>query len=84
MAYFTNLGDPDSHIYTLHLQELAGGAPSALGQFESIQSPAWSADGSRLIFSAGPYSSQQVLAVNVQDGTVQVLTDGSDPDVSTR
>ncbi len=51
---------------------------------KSVQSPGWSPDGSALIFSAGPYDDQQVVAVNVAGGSAAVLAEGGDPDVSRR
>lgn len=83
-AYFVNLGAIDDSIFHLYVQNLAGGEPTDLGEFESVQSPAWSPGGSALIFSAGPFDGQQVLAVNVSGGSATVLAEGSAPDVSGR
>jgi len=84
VAYFANLGAIDDSIYHLYVQNLAGGEPTDLGEYESVQSPAWSPDGSALIFSAGPFDGQQVLAVKVAGGSAAVLAEGSEPDVSGR
>jgi Tol biopolymer transport system component len=84
MAYFAGLGGPDSQDYTLFVQPLEGGEPQELGVFESAFGLDWSPDGESLVFSAGPYGAQQVIAVNAADGTSTVLAQGSDPAVAAR
>ena len=84
IAYFANLGALDEPFYTLFVQSLADGEPHELGQFESVQSPGWSPDGSRLVFSTGPSGTQVIVAVNVSDGGTTFLVEGSDPEVAGR
>jgi Tol biopolymer transport system component len=82
IAYLAGLAGVDSQIFTLFVQDLAGGEPRELGVFESVLSLNWSPEGTHLIFSAGPYDRQQLSAVNLADGTSAVLAEGSQPDVS--
>ncbi len=87
LAYFANLNGPETNFYTLFILELAGldqdgGEPMDLGTFESVNNPQWSPDGKQLIFSAGPWEIQQVLAVNTTDGNIKVLGEGNQPSVA--
>ncbi len=82
LAFFANLSGPEAVENTLYVQELSGGEPRELGIFESAQNLQWSPDGTQLIFSAGPYETAQVMAVNVQDGSSTVLGQGSQPRVA--
>jgi len=59
------------------------GHPVNLGGFESVQNLSWSPDGSRLIFAAGPWGAQQILQLDLQDGSTSVLAQGSQPRLST-
>ena len=41
----------------------------------------WSPDGSQLLFSAGPWENQKLIAVKVSDGSAEVLGQGTMIDV---
>jgi Tol biopolymer transport system component len=82
IAYLLALGGPDSNIFNLYVQDLAGGEARDLGSFESVWYLEWTPDGEYLIFSAGPYEARQVLQVGATDGTVTVLAQGQESDVA--
>jgi dipeptidyl aminopeptidase/acylaminoacyl peptidase len=88
LAYLYSPGMPDDEMYIITLQSfpqgdpLQMGHPVNLGEFESVQNLSWSPDGSRLIFAAGPWGAQQILQLDLQDGTTSVLAQGSQPRLS--
>jgi Tol biopolymer transport system component len=82
IAYLASVDGPDSQTYRLFVRRLDNGEPTSLGKFDSVLNLAWSHDGSWLIFSAGPWDSQKVMAVNVSDGSSIELGTGTMPDVS--
>ncbi len=43
----------------------------------TLNGPSWSPDGSYLVFSAGPYENQEVIAVDVTSGTATMLASGT-------
>jgi len=89
LAYLYSPGMPDDGMYIITLQSfprgdpLLMGHPVNLGGFESVQNLSWSPDGSRLIFAAGPWGAQQILQLDLQDGSTSVLAQGSQPRLST-
>jgi Tol biopolymer transport system component len=81
IAYLSGTIESDSQTYLLQVQDLAGGEPVPLGSFEAVLNLSWSADGSQLLFSAGPWENQKLMAVKVSDGSAQVLGQGTMIDV---
>lgn len=79
LAFLAALSGPESYQYTLFVIDLPDGEPRDLGMFEQVQNLAWTPDGERLIFSAGPYESQQVVEVSLADGSANMLAPGSVP-----
>jgi Tol biopolymer transport system component len=87
IAYLVAAGGPDTSNFAVYVQELAGGEPrsgepGSRGEYEGVQNLAWTPDGSRLVFSAGPYESQQVYELNPVDGAGTVLAQGGLPSVA--
>lgn len=82
IAYLVNLSGPDTQQFTLFVQPLSPGAAKELGTFEIVSLMSWSADGTALIFSSGPYNAQTIYRVNVATGEVQELQKGQQPSVS--
>ncbi len=82
LAYLSGTADPDSQVYTLVVQDLAGGEPQELGTFDEVHGLGWSPDGSSLIFSAGKAEAHQILALSLADGTTTVLAQGTNPAVT--
>jgi Tol biopolymer transport system component len=82
IAYLVNKVGPDDQIHTLVVQDLAGGEPRELGSFESAFGLSWSGDGNYLIFGAGAFQNEQVVAVDVTTGSSNVLAQGTQPAVS--
>ena len=82
VAYLAKMDGQDAETYTLYLSELDGRKPTSLGTFESVLNLAWSPEWSWLVFSAGSWEAQQVIALNVVDGTTTVLAEGTAPDVA--
>jgi Tol biopolymer transport system component len=82
IAYLLGPADPDGQDYTLVVQPTTGGERQTLGSFESLQALSWTPDGESLVFSAGPYTQEQVIQVRVGDATSSVLSPGSFPDLS--
>jgi Tol biopolymer transport system component len=81
LAYLAALGGPETFETTLYVVDVEDGEPRELGTFEQILSLGWSADGENLVFSAGPFETQQVLEVSAQDGASRVLAEGRFPAV---
>ena len=77
IAYF--VGEPDSMTYSLWLQSVDGGEPISFGDFESIMSPGWTPDARLFIFGAGQHPEYEIIAVDMLDGTVMSLSEGSFP-----
>jgi Tol biopolymer transport system component len=82
VAYLASLDGHDSQAYTLLVRKFDGSEATVLGKFEAVLNLAWSPDGSWLVFSAGPWDSQKVMAVNVSDGSSTELGAGTLPDMS--
>jgi Tol biopolymer transport system component len=87
IAYLVAAGGPDDPDYAVYVQELASGVqgsgePGSLGEYGGVQNLAWTPDGSRLVFSAGPYESQKVYELNPVDGAGTVLAQGGLPSVA--
>ena len=83
VAYFVHNGEVDGEVYDLYIQNLSGGDPLVMGEFISVQPMEWSSDGSLLFFGSGPYESQQISAVSVNDGSISLVAQGSFPAVAT-
>jgi Tol biopolymer transport system component len=82
IAYLASLDGSDSQTYMLFVQKFDGSEPTALGKFDGVLNLAWSHDESWLVFSAGPWDAQKVMAVRVADGSTTVLGRGTMSDVS--
>ena len=82
IAYLASLEGPDSQTYALLIQNLDDGQVTSFGTYEAVNYLSWSPDGQSLLFSAGPWDTQQVLAVNVTDGSITVLGSGTMPHVA--
>jgi Tol biopolymer transport system component len=72
IAYLAGLGGPDSSMYTLYVQDLAGGEAVHLGEYEAVQGLTWTPDGTSLAFVAGPFGEQRIHLVSAEDGTVRL------------
>lgn len=79
LAYLASLEGPESQEIALFVIDPDGGEPQHLGLFEQPQNLSWSPDGSRLIFSAGPYDQPQLMEAAVESGEVRNLGGGSQP-----
>jgi hypothetical protein len=79
IVYLAEEGGFETSLYTLYVQPFPEGKPQSLGVFEQALNLAWLPDGSGLVFSAGPWGSQQVLRVTYPGGEVTPLADGSQP-----
>jgi Tol biopolymer transport system component len=79
IAYLINYNGPESTQNTLIVQDLQTGEIRELGSYESVWYLEWSSDGRALVFSAGPYESQQVYGYDLVNGAVTVLVQGSQP-----
>jgi Tol biopolymer transport system component len=84
IAFIRGVGPMEDTRYTLHVQSLAGGEERNLGEFEQPMRYEWTADGSRLIFSSGPYGERDILELSLADGSVRVLAEGEWPAVQGR
>jgi Tol biopolymer transport system component len=82
MAYLADFSGPEGQTYSLLLQDLTGGEPTLLGDFDTVLNLSWSPSGQWLIFNAGPWESQQLMAVNVSDGSTIKLGPGTMPEVA--
>jgi Tol biopolymer transport system component len=82
IAYIAGLNGLDSQTYQLMVQNLNGGQPVSLGTFDSVANLNWSPDGSQLLFSAGPWDKQELVAVNVAHQTTSTLGEGTMLDVA--
>jgi Tol biopolymer transport system component len=79
IAYLAAYGSPETTQYSLMVQDVAGGEPRELGQFESVNQLIWSSDGKFLVFAAGAYEQREVVQVLVGDGTATSMIEGSQP-----
>ena len=50
------------------VQDLSSGEMRELGSYELVWDLEWSSDGKALVFSAGPYESQQVYGYDLVNG----------------
>jgi Tol biopolymer transport system component len=82
IAYLADFSGPDGQTYSLLIDDLAGGEPALLGTFDTVLNLTWSPDGEWLVFSAGPWDSQELVAVNVLDGSTMRLGPGTMPEVA--
>ena len=82
IAYLAALGGPDDPKQHLYVQDMAGGEPRDLGEFESVWNLSWMPDGAQLVLHSGPYGTQEVLMVSAADGTVTALAEGNSPAVN--
>lgn len=83
IAYLSGTVNLEDNIYTLIVQDFAGGAPVVLGEYKSVMGLSWSPDGQHLVLSSGSYDAQQVYEVSASDGSSRVLAQGREPSVTT-
>lgn len=79
LAYLAEINGLESLQYNLFVMEVPDGESINLGVFDRMQGLSWTPDGKSLVFSAGPYEQQQVMEVNLSNGTASVLVPGSQP-----
>lgn len=79
LAFLVGPEDLEGSVYNLIVQPLEAGEPRQLGVIEQAGDLSWSADGERLILTSGPYESRQLVEVNLADGSIRVLENGSQP-----
>jgi Tol biopolymer transport system component len=79
IAYLAAYGSPETTQYTLMVQDVAGGEPRELGQFESVNQLIWSSDGLYMVFAEGAYEKREIVQVLVGDGTATSMIEGSQP-----
>ena len=79
IAYKAGMGGPETPQYTLMVQDIGSDEPRELGNFEQVSELFWSADGTRLIFTAGPYENREIVEVLIDDRSVTTLIEGSKP-----
>ena len=84
IAYLAFLEGPMTQMATIMVLDLAGGEPRPLGEFEGVWELAWTSDGSHVVFSFGPWSSRQIIALNIADGGQIPLAAGSQPALAGR
>lgn len=60
----------------LFVKPMDGGEPRFLIEGEIIGDVIWSPDGTSLLLSVGPYQESQLVLVNYEDGTSEILTEG--------
>jgi Tol biopolymer transport system component len=82
IAYLVYPDGPETQNATVMLLDLEGGEPKPLGQFEGVWELIWTPDGSHVIFSAGPWESPKIIALNVMDGNQTILAEGRQPTLS--
>jgi Tol biopolymer transport system component len=80
LAYLAELTGPDSQQYTIFVIDIASGEPRSLGVFESVPELRWSPDGQKLVYSAGPFGNRQVMIIDVEDSSVDVIASGYQPE----
>jgi dipeptidyl aminopeptidase/acylaminoacyl peptidase len=76
IAYLARLEGPETDFATIMVLDLAGGEPKSLGQFQDVWEFSWVPDGSQLVFSFGVYPDRQIVAVNIFDGSQNILAAG--------
>lgn len=81
IAYLAAVGGPETSEYSLMVQEIGSDEPRELGNFEQVYELNWSADGTRLIFAAGPYENREIVEVQIDDRTVSAVAEGAQPAV---
>ena len=78
IAYLVNPSEIENMSFNLLVQDTNGGEPRDYGVFEQVWQLHWTADGGQLVFSAGPYEGQRVVELNLADGSVRELAQGSE------
>jgi hypothetical protein len=79
IAYLAFLEGPETQNATVMVLDLASDQARPLGQFEGVWELGWASDGSKLVFSIGPWESPQIIAINITDGSQMTLVEGSQP-----
>jgi Tol biopolymer transport system component len=79
IAYMAALGGPQTTQYTLMIQDIDSADMLNLGNFEQVTELTWSADGTRLIFAAGPYENREIMVVQIDDRAVTTIAVGNQP-----
>jgi WD40 repeat protein len=80
LAYLVdNTSDPGPSRHKIFVVSADGSEPHSLGDYEQVFGLEWAPSGEELIFSAGPYQNQQIVAINAETGLVRILAQGSFP-----
>jgi Tol biopolymer transport system component len=79
LAYLASRVTPEVNLAALVVIQIPDGEPQMLGEFENVQNLAWSPDGERLVFSAGPYENPALMQVSLAERSAQTLTPGRYP-----
>jgi len=79
IAYLLYLDGPETQNATIMLLDLDGSEPKPLGEFEGVWELAWVPDGSQVVFTAGPWETPQIIALNIEDGSQTTLVEGRYP-----
>ena len=82
IAYLAYLDGPETQNATLMVLDLDSVEPKPYGSFEGLWEVEWTPDGRQLVFSAGPWESPQIVALDLADGSQTVLAIGSQPTVA--
>lgn len=82
IAFFAGLDGQENQTFHLMILNLSDGEPQSLGTFDNAYYLTWSPDGKWLLFSAGPWEAQNLLAVNSEDGAVWNSGPGTSPSVA--
>ena len=79
VAYLSNMGGPESTLFSLFVVDVTDNEGPSLGTFEQSWNFGWSPDGKWLVLSSGPYESQDVVIVSAADGWMRAVARGRQP-----
>ena len=63
------------------VQEIDGGENHDLGEYSQVGDLAWSPDGTRLVFTSGPYNTRKIREITISNEHSNTLASGSQPAV---
>jgi Tol biopolymer transport system component len=79
VAYLSNMGGPESTLFSLFVVDVTGKEGPSLGSFEQTWVLDWSPDGKWLVLNRGPYDNQEIVIVSAADGWMRALARGGQP-----
>lgn len=79
VAYLSNMGGPESTLFSLFVVDVTGNEGPSLGTFEQTWGFDWSPDGRWLVLSSGPYDNQEIVIVSAADGWMRTVAQGGQP-----